>query len=170
MWFIFSPLSPSCPTPGSFSFSFSFSSSRTLFFPSLPWSFFDSRLETAEPLSMDFDVFSKPPHFCVTCFCCLAIYKTHTGSASLSLSLAYLCPGRQVDGGEAGGPPSGVAPRSAPSQLARALSAPSTPVLRARHPGLVETKFFPALWTWQMVYWLPHFLLQQRSALTETML
>ena len=102
-WFIFSPLSPFCPTPVSFSFSFS-SSSRTLFSPSLPWSFFGGRSGTAEPHSTDFDVLSKPPHFGVTCFCCLAIYKTHTGCASLSLSLAYLCPGRQADGGEAGQP------------------------------------------------------------------
>ena len=138
-------LSPVSLLPhSSLSLSFS-SSSRTLFSPSLPWSFFGSRSGTAEPHSMDFDVLSKPPHFGVTCFCCLAIYKTHTGSASLSLSLAYLCPGRQVDGGEAGGPPSGVAPRSAPEPAGRGAFCPRTPVLQARRPGLVEAKSFPDL-------------------------
>lgn len=59
---------------------------------------------------MGFDVLSKPRYLCVTCFYCLAVYKTQTGNASLSLCLTYLCTGRQVDGGESEGPPSGMPP------------------------------------------------------------
>lgn len=98
---------------------------------------------------MGFDVLSKPRYLCVTCFYCLAVYKTQTGNASLSLCLTYLCTGRQVDGGESEGPPSGMPPCQPWANLQGLL--PAQPqCLKPSVLGVCRPYRFLIFWTREM--------------------